>query len=224
MLPASARASKARNLTSRVEQAGRVSVGPVSLLGVQVTACVLVNHAEHERRSALGLGPVTDPALLGRLLELQPEKLVTDPVFWAETAGLPEGIVGRGDDGTAVTRLLQPPLTIRYVMVPGAEGRELLAVQKASLFASFTARWVSTRQRDIPDAAVMEAKLCGVGLIGPGRSVILRAEQPDVQAADEWSWLLQEKTYRRWLREQTPVHATGSQALATGEASATAAG
>ena len=47
-----------------------VSIGRVNLLGVQVTARALLNCAEHERRSVLGLGAVTDPALLDRLLGL----------------------------------------------------------------------------------------------------------------------------------------------------------
>jgi hypothetical protein len=42
----------------------------VTLLGVQATARALENCAEHDRRSALGLGAVTDPALLDRFLGL----------------------------------------------------------------------------------------------------------------------------------------------------------
>jgi len=33
-----------------------VSIERVNLLGVQVTACALLNCAEHQRRSSLGLG------------------------------------------------------------------------------------------------------------------------------------------------------------------------
>jgi len=47
-----------------------VSIERVNLLGVQVTASALLNCAEHERRGVLGLGAVTDPALLDRLLGL----------------------------------------------------------------------------------------------------------------------------------------------------------
>ena len=110
---------------------------------------LLLNQAEHERRNAYELGPVTDPGLLESLLELQPGEPVTNLVFWAETSSLPGGIVGRGDDGYTVTRLLEMPLAVRDVILHPRKGRELLAVQDASLFVGFTARWVSVGHEDI---------------------------------------------------------------------------
>jgi hypothetical protein len=41
-------------------RASVVSIGRVRLLGVKVTARALVNCAEHERRSSLGLAGVSD--------------------------------------------------------------------------------------------------------------------------------------------------------------------
>jgi hypothetical protein len=199
----------------------RVCVGLVNLLGVRVSARAILNQAEHERRRALGITALTDPALLGRLLELPVGCSVLDPVVWAETAGQPTGVVIRGDDGHTVTRLLEPALTVEDVIVPGPPGHEMQAVQDASLFASFTTRWVTVEAQGAPDAMVMEAKLCGVGLLGQDGQVILAAEQPTSSAIDGWAWLLWEKTYRRWLKEHSPAHETGNQAQATGEASAT---
>lgn len=224
MLHARALHGKLPGPASGLEQTSYVSIGPVRLLGVLATARVLLNQAEHERRNAYELGPVTDPALLESLLELQPGEPVTNLVFWAETSSLPGGIVGRGDDGYTVTRLLETPLAVRDVILHARKGRELLAVQDASLFVGFTARWVSVGHEDIPDAVVMEAKLCGVGLMGPGSDVLLEAEQPEVLARDGWSWLLEEKAYGRWLKEQTLARETGNLVRATGEASATSAG
>jgi hypothetical protein len=223
MLRTSACGGTTRGPTNQPEQRGFISVGPVSLLGVHVVASVAMNHNEHERRDVLGLGPVNDPALLGRLLDFRPDEEVNDPVLWAETVGLPAGIVERGDDGYAVTPRLQPPLIVCSIIVQGQEGRELLAVQNASLFAGFAARWVSLQCRDVTDVAMMEAVLCGVGLIGPRGDVLLEAQGPESQVADEWSWLLQEKIYGRWLREQARAHARESQVPTTGEANATAA-
>jgi hypothetical protein len=178
-----------------------VSIGPVNLLGVQVTACALLNCAEHVRRSSLGLGAVTDPALLDRLLGLQVGHPCRDPALWAETSAAAPGIVDRSADGCTVTRLLEPPLVVDDVIVPAPRGRELAAVQDASLFASFTRRWAQAQRVAIPDTAVLEAKLCGVGLLDSHGHIVLPAEPPTSATADGWTWLLAEKAYRRWLRQ-----------------------
>jgi hypothetical protein len=201
-----------------------MQVRPVSLLGVRVTAHAFLNRAEHERRSALSLGAITDPALLDGLLGMSVRQPICDPVLWAETSALPDGVVDRGDDGRTVTRLLETPLVVNDVIVQVMRGRELQAVQEASLFAAFTRRWVATGHSETQDAVVMEAKLCGVGLLGPASSVLLQAEPPSAEVPDGWAWLLQEKTYRRWLRGPRQAHAMGNQAPATGEASAAATG
>jgi hypothetical protein len=114
---------------------------------------------------------------------------------------LPDGIVHRGDAGCTVVRLLEQPLVIDGVIVPGERGRELRAVQDASLFAGFTRRWVQTRRVAIADTVILEAKLCGVGLLGPRGQVVLPAEPPTITTIDGWTWLLAEKAYGRWLKQ-----------------------
>jgi hypothetical protein len=175
------------------------------LLGVRVTAHAVVNLAEHHRREAAGMTAVLDPALLDRLLDLPAGVPVIDPAGWAEMAGQPPGILERDSDGVSVTRRLESPLSIADVVVCAAAGRELRAVQDASLFAGFTRRWVAADR--VPDAVLLEAKLCGVGILGTGPRVVLPAEKPVTQTRDGWSWLLEEKTYRRWLSERPPVRA-----------------
>ena len=170
----------------------------VTLLGVRVTACVVINRAEHRRREAAVMAAVTNPALLDRLLDLPVAVPVTDPVVWAEMADQPPGIAERGDDAS-ITRYLESPLTIAHVVVAAAAGRELRAVRDASLFAGFTRRWVAAARDRIPEAALLEAKVCGVGVLGAHRRVLLQAEQPVSVTVDGWSWLLEEKTYRHWL-------------------------
>jgi hypothetical protein len=179
---------------------GRVRIGRVNLLGTRVEAWANLNGCEHKRRTALGLGAVTDPALLERLLDLPLGELVDDPVAWAETADQAEGIVERVDDQCAVQRFLEPPLTVTDVIVSGQAGRGLKAVQDASLFASFCSRWVALNEEHPSDRVVMEAKLCGVGLLGLQRGVLLSAE-PVVPVIDGWTWLLWEKTYRCWAQD-----------------------
>ena len=190
-----------------------VPVG-VTLLGVRVTAYAVINRAEHRRRQAAGMGAVIDPGLLDRLLDLPVAVPVTDPVVWAEMADQPPGIVGRGEDAS-ITRYLESPLTIADVVVAAAAGRELRAVRDASLFAGFTRRWVAAARDRIPEAALLEAKVCGVGVLGASRRVLLQAEQPVSVTVDGWSWLLEEKTYRHWLTRRPPDRGMQSPSPAT---------
>ena len=182
--------------------ADRITVGPVVLLGVRVIALARPSPTEHDRRAAASVGPVTNPALLDRLLDLPAGERVDDPVIWAETSGLPPGIVDRGEDGYTVTRLLEPPLILNGVVVPASRAGDLRAVQDASLFAGFTWRWVTGSRAAISVTALLEAQLCGVGLLAPGGRVVLQAEPPRRRVVDGWTWLLQEKTYRCWLHTQ----------------------
>ena len=200
-----------------------VWVDAVTLLGVRVTAHVIINVAEDQRRQAAGMAAVTDPALLDRLMDLPVATSVVDPVIWAEMADQPTGIIERSEDGMSVTRYLESPLVIEAVVVNATAGRELRAVQDASLFAGFTRRWVAAARSRIPDATLLEAKLCGVGILDSCRRVLIPAEKPVALTMDGWSWLLQEKTYRRWVSRRSQAHATGSPSPATGGASAVGA-
>jgi hypothetical protein len=180
---------------------GQIAVGAVLLLGVRVTACAVLDGAEHQRRVQAGMTAVTDPGLLDRLLNLPAGEPVRDAACWAAAAGWPDGIVQRGGDGRSVVRLLRPPLALQDIVVPGPRYRELRAVQDASLFAGFARRWVAAARDSLPDTVVLEAKVTGVGLLRPGGRVLLRAEAL-APRIDGWAWLLGEKTYRRWLAGQ----------------------
>lgn len=173
------------------------SAAGVMLLGVRVTAYAVVNLAEHRRREACGMAAVIDPALLDRLLDLPVGVPVIDPAGWAGMAGQAPGILERDADGVSVTRRLESPLSIADVVVRIAAGRELRAVQDASLFAGFTRRWVAADR--VPDAVLLEAKLCGVGILDADHKVLLPAAKPVALTRDGWSWLQEEKVYRRWL-------------------------
>jgi hypothetical protein len=197
---------------------GGLRIGPVNLLGSRVEARANLNESEHKRRMAIALGAVTDPALLDRLLDLPLGEPVDDPIAWAETADQAEGVVERADERCVVRRLLEPPLVVTDVIVAGSAGRVLKAVQEASLFASFCSRWVAVEEDRLLDRVVMEAKLCGVGLQDLEGRVLLSAESPVTPVIDGWTWLLWEKTYRRWLKTLSLAHETASQVLATGEA------
>jgi hypothetical protein len=195
----------------------------VMLLGVRVTAYAIINVAEHQRRETAGMGAVINPALLDRLMDLPIGISVTDPVAWVEMADQPRGVAERHEDGARITRRLESPLTITDVIVGAATGRELRAVQDASLFAGFARRWIAATPSRIPDAAMLEAKLCGVGIVDQRRRQLLPAEKPKGLTRDGWSWLLEEKTYRRWLTRRAGDHERESPARATDGASDAAA-
>lgn len=196
------------------------SVPAVRLLGVRVTAHAIINMPEHQRRQAIGVSAVTDPALLDRLLDLPVAIPVIDPVIWAEMADQLPGVVERSEDTASVTRHLEWPLTVEDIVVSPAAGRELGAVQDASLFAGFARRWVAAARSRIPNAVLLEAKLHGIGVLDRCGRVQLGAEKPVAQTMDGWSWLLQEKVYRRWLNRQSQGHATATPAQATDGANA----
>jgi hypothetical protein len=189
------------------------------LLGVRVTAYAIINIAEHQRRETAGLGAVINPALLERLMDLPTGISVTDPVAWAEMADQPRAVAERHEDGARITRRLESPLTITDVVVGAAAGQQLRAVQDASLFAGFTRRWMAATPSRIPDAAMLEAQLCGVGIIDQHRRQLRPAEKPEGRTRDGWSWLLEEKTYRRWLTRRAGNHEQENPARATDGAS-----
>ena len=195
-----------------------VPVG-VMLLGVRVTAYAIINIGEHQRRETAGMGAVINPALLDRLMDLPIGISVTDPVAWAEMADQPGGVAELHEDGARIIRRLESPLTIADVIVDAATGKELRAVQDASLFAGFTRRWIAATPSRIPDAAMLEAKLCGVGIVDQRRGQLLSAEKPEGLTRDGWSWLLEEKTYRRWLIRRAGTHEQENPARATDGAS-----
>jgi hypothetical protein len=192
----------------------------VMLLGVRVTAYAVIDVAEHRRREAAGVGAVVSPALLDRLMDLPADIAVRDPVAWAEMANQPPGVAERDVNGACITRRLKSPLAITNVVVNAAAGKdkELRAVQDASLFAGFTRRWVAAARSRVPDAAMLEAKLCGVGIIDAHGEVQLQAEKPVSVTRDGWSWLLEEKTYWRWLTQQPENRGKESRVPATDEA------
>ncbi|MBO0801536.1 MAG: hypothetical protein J2P25_00460 [Nocardiopsaceae bacterium] len=172
-----------------------VRVEDIALLGVRVAAYVVTDWAEHRRREAAGITAVTDPALLDRLLDLPIDVPVRDAVIWAEMAGQAPAIVERAGDGASVTRLLRSPLATEDVTISAAVGRELAAVQDVSLFAGFTRRWMVASCDQLPDVVQLEAKLCGVGVLGPEGKVVLPAAPPASVLIDKWSWL--------WRRRST---------------------
>jgi hypothetical protein len=202
--------------------AGLTWIDRVNLLGTRVTVAAVIDPSEHDRRLTSECGAITDPALLDRLLELSLGLPVPDPVAWAETADQPPGVIDRDADGITVTRRLAPPLAIEDVIVAATARRELRAVQDASLFACFARRWVVTTRHRLSEPVVLEAKLCGVGLLD-AEGPVLASEAP-ARETDGWYWMLCEQVYRRWLSDSARDRASENHAQATGGANSTRAG
>jgi hypothetical protein len=199
---------------------GTVRIRGANLLTVAVTVVAVIDAREHDRRRLSGSGAFTDPALLNLLLGLPLGMAVTDPVAWAETSDQPESVIARDPGSVTVTRHLRPPLLIEDVIITSVAGRELRAVHDASLFARYARRWVAAASGRVSEAVVLEAKICGVGIVDRSGAVVLDAEPPRSAVLDAWDWMLREKAYRRWISRPSQAGATASLARATGEATA----
>lgn len=176
-----------------------IRVPRMLLLGVHVQEVhARLDPTEHERRTRVALGPITNPGLLDRLLDLPVGIPAADPIAWTELAFQPTGIVERADDGCTVTRLIHPPLRINEVVA--GRGRTLKAVQDASMFADYAPRWVSTNTGSVSDAVALEAHLYGVGVRTDAGTVLVHPEKRTATPIDRWSWIAQEDVYARWIK------------------------
>ena len=62
---------------------------------------------------------------------------------------------------------------------------------------------VATARPKVPVAAVLEAKLVGVGLLGPIGQILLTVAPPMGLVIDGWTWMMRDKTHRRMLRQRS---------------------
>lgn len=179
--------------------ADTVRISRVNLLTVTVTVVAAINASEHRRRQSSRCGAITDPALLDLLLTLPQGKPLADPIAWAETSGQPTFVVERDSDNLTVTRRLVPPLVIEDVILTAQAKRELRAVQDVSLFARYARRWVIAERSTVPERAVLEAKMLGVGIADRTGAVLLSSEARKPGRRDAWAWMLSEKAYHAWI-------------------------
>jgi hypothetical protein len=214
-------ATRERAARPRADEATAAMIKDVSLLGVRVTALAVIDAAEHARRQRAHVHAVTDPALLGLLLDLPVGVPIADPLAWAETACQPVGVIARDEGSLAVTRLLVPPLEIEDIIVAAPVGREMRAIRDASLFARFAHRWIMLVRTHLPEPTVLDAKLCGVGILSASGEVILHGENPVIRQLDSWDWMLREEVYQRWLTQCSPDRAKASRVQATAAATET---
>jgi len=158
-------------------------VGPVSFGLVRFWASIELNRSEHERRSVLGRGAVTDRVVLADLLQDK-----TDTVLAVD-----ERHEGR----------LAPPLRLVGCLLAG---RVDDALAQASWLAGYAPRAVLTQDTGdilglLADAAVLDQ---GVVLCADDGLTLLSQSGPRV---DGWvfnarEWALLETVYARYLGDQ----------------------
>jgi hypothetical protein len=162
------------------------------LLGTTVSAAATVDLAEHDRRREIGVGGVQNPLLLEALINSQGrEPTCRHPCL-------------AGPD-----RALRPVASLDAVVVSTQPGSELNAVHAASLFASYTYRWVELAPEGVNDVVELEARFCGVGLVSARDGVAVHAQPPTEWRFDQWLWTLQEKVYEQWLVESRAADGIG---------------
>jgi hypothetical protein len=163
-----------------------------------------VDHAEHARRQAAGLGALTNLGTLDLLMTL-PEGMAVPVATLSDSQRralrrLPAGTVTTADQ--QVTRLAVRPVRAVLATVRGRCSRTSL--ERASKFAPFCSRRVLTRVR--PDLeTLIEYDFYGVGVTyqhADGAEESLSSPRPWVpQRHTPAGWWFAERAYDMWLRE-----------------------
>lgn len=203
-------------LTSRVAasagapfEGGVLVRGAATLAGAVASAVVAVDRAEHERRSACGLGAVTSLPLLDALMCLPcgaeiPESDVGGSV--RETvASAPTGCAERLP-GSVLRRLAVPAAAVPLVVVEYDRWGPALA--RAASFSPVAASCVLMDRRNIPETRLWEADAAGVGVWARGDGGApeqLVAPAPFVQRYFKPAgWRFRERAYAAWLTTKRP--------------------
>jgi len=182
-------------------------VGSVRFAGVSVTAFVVPDPAEVERRADTGLGPILDHQLLVALSLLPHDHIVSDvdidPVVHAILDNAPEGAVVRADGG--VLRLWRPAIRLEAVLrvAPGTRWRP--ALQRVSLFAPDASRAVLVRGH-VASKTELETRAqrleTGVAILeesGETHLLVPAVRNRRVRVTPR-HWRLLETAYGRWLQ------------------------
>jgi hypothetical protein len=151
------------------EQPSWASIVPMRLLGRNVGAVVTPFEDEQRRRTACGLGAITDSALLRVLFELPPGI----PVPSRQLSGWERGVLARSPHGAVerrrgtITRLACQPVKVELVVVRSREWRS--GIYWASQYGPFCRRVLAlssmpSEHRDL-ESLQLEARLYGIGVV-----------------------------------------------------------
>lgn len=201
------------------DESRQMVAGGAFLAGGRADALIAVNHAEVDRRTQVGIGPVTNLALLDLFLSLPQGFPIAVPGLSEEQLRLlataPAGAIAVEQD--TVTRLLDRPVrvdaAVARVASPGRDGRRRgdswrTCLRRAGRFVGVTAavvvlpEWIR-----VPETKLWEADVIGVGVWqeAPGEITELVPPGPFVPARLQAAvWRFEERAFRAW-REATGV-------------------
>jgi hypothetical protein len=171
----------------------------IGLRSGPVTVIADLDYEEHRRRSTAGVGPIIDRSLLTALWEL-PDGMAV------ERSALPRWVIdvvggssstGVVDDGTALRRMVRPPLRVRGAVACRSTLRASLAAV-CRLSALCPVLVVVDGPVDPADPTLLEADLYGVGVVGPdpsGTSRIVSPAAPVTPTPGPFLWWISELAY-----------------------------
>jgi hypothetical protein len=185
--------------------------GGAQAAGVTADALVLVDSDEHARRTRAGLAGVTSIGLLDAVLNFPLHTPVRICDIGQETVAAvrraPAGVFHH--DGTSITRLLSPPVTVVAALVTGVSWRHMMA--EVGSFVPFCQQvMVLERVPRMLGSLAWEARLAGVGVWVDDGAEVVEVLQPQVFQRRRWKpagWRFQERAYATWLR---PTHRSTS--------------
>lgn len=168
--------------------------------GRGATLFVTVDQAEHQRRSAAGLGAITRIEHLALLLGLP---------AWERTSiadldlrdqdllrRLPAGAVHVEGAPRRVTRMAVRPVTVHLALLPGTVSR--VSIGRASAFAPFCARGVLAAMPPRRPEALSEADFWGVGVAYRSEALVMPAPWRPMRHTAA-GWLFVEQVYGQVL-------------------------
>ena len=177
-----------------------------------VVLTVAPDQQEHARRSAVGLGAITDRELLTALWELPAGYRVSASALpqWTldRLHGIPAGVVEELDD--SVIRAARPPVRITGALAIGRRfDRILTRVGQVSALAPMAV--VVDRAVESTHSGVLDAQLYGVG-VGVARGVgvtPMLAAAPVIPTPGPFQWWVSELAYKQLVdslsrRQPTP--------------------
>lgn len=188
------------------------------LSGVRANAVVTIDPFEHQRRTHVDLGAVTDLALLELFLTL-PQGLPVSATALGEDDQVQLRHAPQGcwttDHGMDIVRLLQRPCRVDVVVVEDARWRKALETARRFTAAAPVVVRIPS-DAGVDSSMLWAAQLLGIGVWhrdGDKHRVLLEPETPPRGVLKAAKWRFEEWAYGQWLtttESRLPRRAPGS--------------
>lgn len=193
--------------------------GGAFLAGGRADALITINHAEADRRTQFGIGPVTNLALLDLFLSMPQGFPIAVSDFSEQQLRLlstaPAGAIAVEQD--TVTRLLDRPVRVDAALArvasPGCDvgrraGSWRTCLRRAGRFVGVTGAVVVLPESiRVPETKLWEADVIGVGVWQEGPGELTELVPPGAYGPARLKaavWRFEERAFRAW-RESTGV-------------------